>query len=257
MPATPIANFGTALMTSIGSALVLFLNAVPKIIAFVVILLIGWFIASALAKLVASLLRRARFDDLAARSGFNGFVRNMGLSIDASGLIAEVVKWFVRLIVLVVAFDALGLPIISTILNQFVFWLPNLFVALVVLMIAGFVANTVYRLVRGAAAESGVGSAELLAGGARAAVWAFAALIAVDELGIATSLVNILFFGFVAALALALGLAFGLGGRETAAKIVGDWYRGSQQVRPASGSAGGAAPQEIPVERPGETGRAA
>src|SRR4051794_11961298 len=103
-------------MTSMVAALALFLGAIPKIIGFLVILIIGWIIASALAGVVASLLRAVRFNDLAQRAGFSDFVRKMGVHTDSAGMLALIAKWFVRLIVLVVAFDALGLPAVSQVL---------------------------------------------------------------------------------------------------------------------------------------------
>jgi hypothetical protein len=111
-------------------------------------------------------------------------------------------------------------------------WLPNLVVALVVLVLAGLAANALAGLVRGATAESGLGNPDLLASIARIAVWAFAIVVAVNQIGIATELVNTLFMATVGALALALGLSFGLGGRETAAQIVRGWYDRSQQTGP-------------------------
>ena len=118
-----------------------------------------------------------------------------------------------RLIVLVSAFDALGLPAVSQVLQQLLLWLPNLVVALVILVLAGLAATALASLVRGATAEASLGNPELLATVARVAVWGFAIVIAVNQIGIATTLVNTLFMGMVGALALALGLAFGLGGR--------------------------------------------
>ena len=109
MNGTAITDWGTAVMTSLAAALSLFMAAIPRIIGFIVILIIGWLIAGVLAAAVAALLRAVKFNDLAQRSGLTGFVHNMGLRTDASGVMANIVKWFVRLIVLVVAFDALGL----------------------------------------------------------------------------------------------------------------------------------------------------
>ncbi|MHB8992340.1 MAG: membrane protein, partial [Chloroflexota bacterium] len=109
MPTTPVTDWGTAIMTSIAGALTLFMGAIPRILGFLVILIVGWLIASAIAAAVAGILRAVHFNDLARRSGFSTFVENMGIRRDSSGVIAEVTKWFVRLIVLVVAFDALGL----------------------------------------------------------------------------------------------------------------------------------------------------
>src|SRR5205809_627165 len=148
-PVAPVTSWGEALMTSLAAALALFLSAIPKLIGFALILVVGWLIAGAIASVVARLLRAVRFNDLATRSG----------------------------------------------------------------------------LVRGATAEAGLGNPDLLATIAKVGVWAFGIVVAVNQIGIASTLVNTLFMATVGALALAFGLAFGLGGRETAAQIVADWYR--------------------------------
>jgi Conserved TM helix len=228
----PVTDWGVAVMTSLTAALALLLSAIPKVIGFVVILVIGWLIASALAKLVSSLLRAVKFNDLAQRAGLSGFVQKMGLQTDAAGFVATIAKWFVRMIVLVSAFDALGLPAVSQVLQQLLLWLPNLVVAIIALVIGGLAANALGKLVQGATAEAGLANPELLASIARIAVWAFAIVIAVNQIGIATTLINTLFMAVVGAVALALGLAFGLGGRETAAQIVRGWYERGQQAAP-------------------------
>jgi hypothetical protein len=225
-------EWGAALAASFTTALSLFLGAIPRIIGFIVILVIGWFIAGLLAAAVATLLRAVRFNDLAQSSGFSGFVRNMGVRTDPAGLLANIVKWFVRLIVLVVAFDALGLPAVSEVLQQFLLWIPNLIVAVVVLVIAGLAANALGNLIRGSTAQAGFTNPDLLATVARVAVWGFGIVVAVNQIGVAQTLVNTLFMGFVGALALAAGLAFGLGGRETAAQILEGWYRQRGAVAP-------------------------
>lgn len=230
--ATGIRNWGDALMTSLAGAMTMFLAAIPKIIGFLVIIILGWIIAGIIAKAVAALLRTVRFNDLAQRSGFAGFVDSMGVKTDASGFLALITKWFVRLVVLVAAFDALGLPAVSDVLRQLLLWLPNLVVGLVVLVIGGLAAGALASLVRGAAARAGFANPDLLATIARVAVWAFAIVVAVNQIGVAATVVNTLLTATVGAFALALGLAFGLGGRETAAEIVRNWYNTSQQAAP-------------------------
>src|SRR5688500_20114000 len=175
--------WGAALMTSLATALGLFLGAIPRIIGFLVIIIIGWFIAGLLAAAVAALLRAVRFNDLAQSSGFSGFVRNTGVRKDPAGLLADIVKWFVRLIVLVVAFDALGLPAVSEVLQQFLLWIPNLVVAVVILVIAGLAANALGNLIRGATAQAGLSNPDLLATIARVAVWGFGIVVAVNQIG--------------------------------------------------------------------------
>jgi Conserved TM helix len=244
MPTVPVTDWGQAMMTSIAAALVLLLGAIPKVIGFAVILIIGWIIASALATAVAAILRTVKFNELAQRAGISGFVQKMGVHTDAAGFLATLVKWFVRLIVLVTAFDALGLPAVSQVLEQILLWLPNLVVALVVLVIAGLAANALASLVRGATAESGLGNPDLLATIARVAVWAFAIVIAVNQIGIAATIVNTLFMATVGAVAVAFALAFGLGGRETAGEIVRGWYERGQQTAPKVGQAAEAASRQ-------------
>src|SRR5687768_11135985 len=224
--------WGEALTASLATALGLFLGAIPRVIGFLVILIIGWIISGLLAAGVAALLRAVRFNVLAQNAGLQGFINNMGLRTDASGLLANIVKWFVRLIVLVVAFDALGLPAVSEVFQQFLLWIPNLVVAVVVLVIAGLAANALANLIRGATTQAGFDNPDTLATIARVAVWAFGIVVAVNQIGVAQELVNTLFMGFVGALALAAGLAFGLGGRETAAQILQGWYRQGQEARP-------------------------
>ncbi len=228
----PITDWGTAVVTAVAAALAMFVAAIPKVIGFLIILIIGWIVASILAGVVATVLRAVRFNDLSQRAGITGFVRKMGLQHDPAGVLADIAKWFVRLIVLVVAFDELGIPAVSQVLNQMVAWLPQLVVALVVLVITGILATAAADLVRGSTAEAGLGNPNLFATLARVATWIFGILVALDQIGVANTLVNTLFLAFVGALALALGLAFGLGGRDTAAEIVRMWYSRSQEAAP-------------------------
>ena len=162
------------------------------------------------------MLHAVKFNDLARRSGFAGFVQKMGVEDDSAGVIAGIVKWFVRLITLVVAFDTLGLPAVSGVLQQLLLWLPNLIVALVVLVIGGLAANALSQLVRGATAEAGFTNPELLATVAKVAVWGFAIVVAVNQLGIATTLINTLLIGLVGRFRIAIGP--GLRSRRTGSR---------------------------------------
>ena len=226
---TQITEWSAAMMTSLAAAMALFFSAIPKIFGFLVIAIVGWLLASAAEKGVAALLRTIKFNQMAERSGLSQFVNKMGADTDPAGLVGTIVKWFIRLIALVVAFDALGLPAVSDVLRQLLLWLPNVIVALVVLVIGGLAAKALSNLVRGATAEAGLSNSDLLAKVAAVVVWTFAIVVAVNQIGIATALVNTLFMAVVGAIAIALGLAFGLGGRDTAAEIVRKWYTQAQQ----------------------------
>jgi hypothetical protein len=178
------------------------------------------------------LLNAVRFNDLARRSGFADFVQKMGVRDDSSGVIANIVKWFVRLITLVVAFDTLGLPAVSNVLQQLLLWLPNLVVALVVLVIGGLAAKALSQLVRGASAEAGFSNPEMLATVTRVAVWGFTIVVAINQLGISTTLINTIMIGLVGSFTLAFGLAFGLGGRDKAAELLNRVGRDVERAGP-------------------------
>lgn len=245
----PITDWGTAVVSSVALALSMFLTAIPKVIGFLVILVIGWIVSWVIGAAVETILRAVRFNDLGNRSGLSNFVSNMGLRTDLATLVAQTAKWFVRLLVLVVAFDALGLPAVSQIFNQILTWLPNLIVALVVLIIGGMVATVVSDVVRGSMTTAGLGNPALLAMLARYAVWAFAIIVAINQIGVASTLVNTLFMAFVGAIALAFGLAFGLGGRDTAAQIWQNWYSRSQAAMPQMQRAAGSVERRMNAER--------
>jgi mechanosensitive ion channel-like protein len=245
--AVPVQDASDALRASLAGALNNFLSAIPRIIGFAVVLIVGWIVSSLLGRGVEALLHAVRFNDLARRSGFAAFVQKMGVRDDPAGVIAGIVKWFVRLITLVVAFDTLGLPAVSGVLQQLLLWLPNLVVALVVLVIGGLAANALSQLVRGATAEAGFSNPELLATVTRVAVWGFSIVVAVNQLGIATALINTLLVGIVGAFSIAFGLAFGLGGRDRAAQLLESWGHRAERAAPKLERAATAAREQVPV----------
>jgi hypothetical protein len=249
-----VTNWSEAILTSLAGGMAMFFAAIPKVLAFAIILVVGWFLAGLIAKLAAKLLRAVKFNELSEKSGFDDFVRNIGAKNDSAGFLAMVAKWFMRLIVLVVAFDALGLSAISDVLRQLLLWLPNLAVGLVVLVIGGLLANAAAGLVRGATKSAGFHRPELIANVARASVWIFAIIVAVNQIGIAQELVNTLFMGAVALVVIGLGLSFGLGGRDLAGKLLEKWYAEGQANAAKMKDAAENAAED--AERPTARGRA-
>jgi len=225
-------SFTDTLIDSFRNALSMVLSAIPRILGFIIIVAIGWFVSSLLARAVIGLLRAIRFDELMQRSGLAEFANKMGTGLDSAGIIAGLVKWLTRIVVLLVAFDVLGLPAVSDVMRQLLLWLPNLVVAIFVLFIGGIAARALGNFIRGATAEAGFANPETLANVVRTTVWAFAIVVAINQLGIATNLITTLFTGFVSALAIALGLAFGLGGRDLASRTLENWYDQAQEGKP-------------------------
>ena len=211
-----ITDWGTAIFNALSNAVNLILTFIPRLVGFLVILVVGFILAAVLSKAVTFLLRKIGFDRLADRIGLTRFEQRMGVRLDAAGTLGKLVYWFIVLIFLVPAADALGLPAVSNILNTLVAYIPNVFVAILVLFLGTLAATVVADLVRGTVASANIGNPDILAGIARWAIMGFAALIALEQLKIAPALVNELFGAVVAAVAIAFGLAFGLGGQEAA-----------------------------------------
>jgi hypothetical protein len=212
---TAIRDWGTAVISSLANALNLFLTFIPRLIGFLVILLVGWIIAQLVNKALTAVLRKVGFDRLADRAGMGRVGQQMGVPIDAAHLLGRIAFWFIFLIFLVIAIDALGLAGVGNMINQIVAYLPNVFVAILILFVGMLIAVVVADLIRAAAANTRLGNPTIFANIARYAILGFAVLIALEQLRIAPTLLNILFMAVVGAIALAAGLAFGLGGQDT------------------------------------------
>ena len=213
---TVFQNFGQAVISALGHALDLLLVFIPLLLGFLLILLVGYLIAAALSKAVTFLLRKIGFDNLANRIGLTRLEQRMGVRLDPADVLGKIVFWFILLVFLVPATNALGLTAVSGILNAMIAYIPNVFVAILVLFLGTLAANFVADIVRGATATANVGNPNIFANIARYAIMGFAALIALEQLQIAPALLNILFTAIVGAAAIAFGLAFGLGGQDAA-----------------------------------------
>lgn len=255
MPVTTVTSWGDAIFLGISNAVNTFLAAIPQVVGALLILLIGWILSGILARVVTAGLTRLGADRLFASYGSGVYGTKRTAQFTPSVVAGEIVKWIVRLIFLVAAANVLGMPQVSQLLNQILLWIPNLIVAAVVLLVAPLVARFVRGLIEVGAGNLGFTNARLLGRIAEVAIVAFAVLVAINQLGIAADLVNILFIGVVGALSLAFGLAFGLGGRDVAAEITQRAYQASQEkaeelrtadaapssptTRPATGDAAG------------------
>lgn len=209
-------NIGTSIVNALNDAVRLILTFIPRLVGFLIILLVGWLIATLISKALTLLLRKIGFDRMSDRIGLTRFEGRMGVRLDSAGILGKIVFWFLFLVFLVPAADALGVPAVSNILNQFVAYIPNVFVAILVLFLGALAGTVMADLVRGATASANIGNPGVFATIARWAIIGFAALIALEQLQIAPALINELFGAIVAAIAIAFALAFGLGGQDTA-----------------------------------------
>ena len=243
-PIPTVTNWGEAVLVSITSALMALLSFVPALIGAIVLVIIGWWLGSALGRLVEGVLNRAGFEHAMEGAGVSSFINRTGAGqMRASHIIGEIVKWFVRLIFLELAAQALHLTAVTALLNSIVLWIPNLVVALIIVLLGFVLAQLVGRVLHGALAKSGMGNADIMSAVAEYAIIGLAVITALNQIGVASTIIMILFGGIVLALALAAGLAFGLGGRDTAAEIWQQSYEGTRQatrqLAQGSGNGGG------------------
>ena len=194
---------------------------VPRLVVAVVVFIIGWVIAVSIGKVVAQIIRSIKVDRALQNLGVEEPLSRAGFRLDSGAFIGAVVRWFFIIVFLVAAIDVLGLSQVNVFLSDIVLlYLPNVVVAALILVAGALIANAMQKVVAGTAKAAHFPSFGFLGGIAKWSIWIFAILAALFQLGIAGAFVQTLFTAFVAMMALAGGLAFGLGGKEAAARYL-------------------------------------
>lgn len=216
-----IYTWGDVLRASFTDIWVGVVNFVPSFLAAVVIFLVGWLIAVLLGKLVAQVIKMIKLDVALRGAGFDKVVERGGFELNSGAFIGALVKWFFIVVSLVAALDILGLKTVTGYLSTVVLsYLPNVIVAALILLVSIVIAAAIQKLVVSSAKAAGLTSANVLGEIAKWAIWIFAFMAALSQLEILNGFIQPLFIGIIAALSLALGLAFGLGGRDAAARYI-------------------------------------
>ena len=216
-----VAQSASVLQASFNDVWFTIVQFVPAILAAAVIFIIGWIIGMILARVIEQVVDVLRIDDALKSAGVTEAVKDAGFSLNAGRLLGALVKWFVIVVFLVASLEVLGLVRVTTFLQQVVLlYLPQVIVAVLIIILAAIVADIVRNIVTGSARAAGVKQAAMAGAIAKWAIWIFAVLAALNQLGVAAAFWQTLFTGIVVALSLAFGLAFGLGGKEAAAKTI-------------------------------------
>ncbi|MFA6515163.1 MAG: hypothetical protein WCT42_02780 [Candidatus Paceibacterota bacterium] len=198
-----------------------FISFVPGLLGAIILFVIGWAVGSIIGKAIAQLVSVLKVDKLFESAGANDFMNRAGLKITVSRFVGGLVRWFIIVVFLMASLQIIGLTQVNDFLREAVlYYLPKVIIAALVLVIATVLAEAMKKLVKASAQAANISSANMLGSITVYAIWIFAFIIALSELGIATAFMQILFTGFIAALAIALGLAFGLGGKEAAGRAV-------------------------------------
>jgi hypothetical protein len=193
---------------------------VPNLVVAIVVVLIGWGIGSLFGKVVAQIIKALKIDEALRKAGVEDFLNKGGLGLNSGSFLGGLVRWFVILVFLIGAFEILHLSQVTAFLRDILGYLPQVIVAVLMLIAAGLVADAMKKIVLSSAMTAEVSSAGFLATVTKWVIWIFAILVALSQLGIASGFVQTIFTGLVVALSLGLGLSFGLGGQEAAARLI-------------------------------------
>lgn len=195
---------------------------IPRLVAAIIVFLVGWLIAHILGRLAFHVVRVLHVDSALTRVGFRRAWEKSGFRLDTPMLFYELIKWFFIIVFLMAATNILGLGEVTNFLRSVLFYLPNVIVAAIILLIGILVAKFFEGLVRASVKAAGLISANFLGLLTKWAVFVFALLIALAQLKVADDIIKIVVTGLIAAGALALGLSFGLGGVRHAEEMIGD-----------------------------------
>ncbi len=214
-------TWGDVLRTSFQDLWIGVVNFIPNFLAAVVLFLVGWLIAVILGRLVAQIIKTVKLDVALRGAGFDKVVEKAGFTLNSGVFLGALVKWFFIVVALVASLGIIGLTDVTAYLSEVVLsYLPKVIVAALILLVSVVIAEAVKKLVVSSAKAAGLTSANVLGEISKWAIWIFAFMFALSQLQILNSFIQPLFIGIIAAISLALGLSFGLGGRDAAARYI-------------------------------------
>lgn len=217
----PLQTTGAVLANSLQNLWAGVIGFLPELIVALVIFVVGWVIAALLARAVEQIVGAVKLDSALRGAGMEAALTRAGFTLNSGRFVGELVKWFIIVVFLVAALDVLRLDQVTLFLRQVVLgYLPQVIVAVLIMLVAVVIAEAMRKVVVGSAKAANIQSAGFLGAVTKWAIWIFALLAALLQLGIAVTFLQTLFTGVVVALSLAFGLAFGLGGQQAAGRYL-------------------------------------
>lgn len=214
-------TWGQVLNASFQALWVGVITFIPNLVVALIILCVGWAIGALISKGISHFMKMIKFDEALEKAGFGTLVKRAGLNLNSGHFIGSLVKYFVIVVFLIASFDVLGLKQVTAFLQQVVLgYLPQLIISVLILLVGGVIGDVISRVVTASAKAAEVAQANFLGLVSKWAVWVFAVLVSLSQMGIAGAFIQTLFTGFVVAISLALGLSFGLGGQEAASRAI-------------------------------------
>lgn len=207
-------------LTSLNQFWVQLINFVPKLLAVVVILFFGWIIAKLVRTAVKRVLELIQFDKFAQKSGLEAFMNSGSVNVTLSGIISQVLYWLVIIMFVITGANTLGLNEVANLLHDLASYLPRIILAILVMIFGTLLARFINRLVFAWLHSIKFESALVVSTSVEYGIQILALFVALEQLGIGVQLIHSLFVIVFGAIFLALALAFGLGGREWAARVI-------------------------------------
>ena len=197
-----------------------FLKFIPQLVGALLIFIIGWFISVWIGKFIAEILKRLKLDKLFEKTKWEQAFEKAEFKLKVSDFIGAIVKWVLIIVFLLAAVEVLGLGQFTGFLKAIVGWLPNVVVAAAIFVVAVIIADFAEKLIKAIVGKMEVAYAKLIGSAVKWAIWVFAILAILSQLGVAKDIIQILVTGFVALVVLSSAIAFGLGGKDVAKDIL-------------------------------------
>lgn len=221
---TVVSNWQEAVMVAATNILSRFFVFIPSFLAAIIIFLFGLVLAKWTKALVVKVLSAIKLDQALRKAGLDSYLNKADIRGKIEVFFGELVRWLIVLVFSMAAVNILGLTAVSSVLNSLLSYIPSIISAVLILTIGVLLAGLVESLIKGAVSQLDRRISRMLAKIASYLVVIVASLAAINELGIAQSLINTLFIGVVATLTLGIGLAIGLGAKDLVSKVLMDWY---------------------------------
>ena len=194
----------------------------PTLIGVLVILIIGWIIAGILKSVVVKLLKLIQLDTASEKSGLADILRRGGIRHTLSELIGVLIYWLIMLLVFMTALNALGMTVAAALLDKVILYIPNVIAAMFILALGIFFSSMIGTVVRTASSNAGIPQSKFLGQVTQAVIMIFAAVITLEQLNIASSILNLTINIILASMGLAMAIAVGLGSKDIAGKLMQD-----------------------------------
>jgi len=200
-----------------------FLNFIPNFIIAVIVFVIGWLIAGLIGKVISQILIRLKFNRIFEKADWREALEKAEIKVNPAEFIGAICKWSLVIVSLLISVEILGFTQFAILLNRLISWLPNLVIAIVIFIVAVIVADLLDKIIRASVKKIGVRYVGVVGLIVRWSIWVFAILAILDQLKIeAASWVMDLLKIVLAGIVIAIAIAFGLGGKDAAARLIDD-----------------------------------